>query len=79
LQRNVCVALGNIGDPVAVPALAKALRSGDALVREHAAWALGRIGGSEAIEALEGALEGEDDDAVAAEIRSSLTELMRRA
>ena len=45
LQRNVCVALGNIGDEAAVPALAKALESQDALVRGHAAWALGRIGG----------------------------------
>ena len=42
LQRNVCVALGNIGDPVAVPALADALSSDSLLVRSHAAWALGK-------------------------------------
>ena len=48
LQRNVCVALGNIGDPAAVPALSRSLRSPDAVVREHAAWALGRIGGGKA-------------------------------
>jgi epoxyqueuosine reductase len=43
--RNVCVALGNRGEAGAVPALAMALASDpDALVRMHAAWALGEIG-----------------------------------
>lgn len=42
--RNVCVALGNRGDPTAIPGLARAL-AGDpeTLVRSHAAWALGEI------------------------------------
>jgi epoxyqueuosine reductase len=52
LRRNVAVALGNIGDPVAVPALVRALNAEAALVRGHAAWALGRIGGEEARQAL---------------------------
>jgi HEAT repeat protein len=39
------VALGNRGEAGAVPALATALASDpDALVRMHAAWALGEIG-----------------------------------
>ena len=43
--RNVCVALGNRGEPGAVPALARALAADpDPLVRGHAAWALGEIG-----------------------------------
>src|SRR5262249_34365124 len=43
--RNVCVALGNRAGAGAVPALATAMASdGDALVRAHAAWALGEIG-----------------------------------
>ncbi len=43
--RNVCVALGNRGEAGAAPALAAALASDpDALVRMHAAWALGEIG-----------------------------------
>ena len=45
LQRNVCVALGNIGDRSAVPSLARSLTRAEPLVRSHAAWALGRIGG----------------------------------
>ena len=72
LQRNVCVALGNIGDPAAVPALSRSLRSPDAVVREHAAWALGRIGGPGAERALESALPGEEDPAVRREIEMSL-------
>ena len=40
LLRNVAVALGNWGDPAAVPVLTEALRDPEPLVREHAAWAL---------------------------------------
>ncbi|GAB4534833.1 MAG: tRNA epoxyqueuosine(34) reductase QueG [Anaerolineae bacterium] len=43
LLRNVAVALGNWGDPQAVPALRKALDDPEPLIREHAAWALARI------------------------------------
>jgi epoxyqueuosine reductase len=74
LQRNVCVALGNIGDLAAVPALAGALSAPDAVVREHAAWALGRLGGNRAGQALRDALEGEIDEAVRTEITLSLAE-----
>ena len=43
--RNVCVALGNRGEAVALPALTRAREADpDPLVREHAAWALGEIG-----------------------------------
>ena len=72
LQRNVCVALGNIGDPVAVPALARALDEGDTLVRAHAAWALGMIGGEEAGTALRRALETEEDCDTREEIEFAL-------
>src|SRR5260370_23884306 len=57
LLRNVCVALGNIRDPQAVPALIGALHDEDALVRGHAACALGRIGGEQSLAALHDALE----------------------
>ena len=72
LQRNVCVALGNIGDPVAVPALANTLNSDSPLVRSHAAWALGQIGGEEAQTALERAMKIESDEDVWEEIASAL-------
>jgi len=42
--RNVCVALGNRGDPGALPALRRATEDPSELVREHAAWAIERIG-----------------------------------
>ena len=71
LQRNVCVALGNIGDPGAVPALARAVKSADPLVRQHAAWALGRLGGREA---LSSALETEADPTVVEEIELALAD-----
>jgi epoxyqueuosine reductase len=42
--RNVAVALGNAGDPSAIPALERAeAEDRDAEVREHAAWALARL------------------------------------
>jgi epoxyqueuosine reductase len=52
MVRNACVVLGNLRDPRAVPALGGALSDASALVRGHAAWALGRIGGEAAIQAL---------------------------
>ncbi|MEO8971750.1 MAG: tRNA epoxyqueuosine(34) reductase QueG [Ktedonobacteraceae bacterium] len=61
LLRNVCVALGNSGDPQAIPALSLALHDSEPLIRGHAAWALGRIGGEQAHHALDAALSEEQD------------------
>ena len=77
LQRNVCVALGNIGDSSAVPALGKALVSAEPLVRSHAAWALGRLGGPESEAALGSALGGEADGEVREEIELALVDCRR--
>jgi len=74
LQRNACVALGNIGDRAATPALSAALRSDDAIVRSHAAWALGRIGGETAKTALKSALANERDAAARDEITAALSD-----
>jgi epoxyqueuosine reductase len=43
LLRNVCVALGNVGDERAFPALERALQDSEPLIREHAAWAIKQI------------------------------------
>ena len=75
LQRNVCVALGNIGDGAAIPALADALHSDSGIVRAHAAWALGRIGGSQAEAALTNALSRETDTEVIEELGLALEEM----
>ncbi len=74
LQRNACVALGNAGDPAAVPALAAAMEHEESLVRSHAVWALGQIGGPEAISALERALTNEKDAQVVEEVGAALTD-----
>jgi epoxyqueuosine reductase len=75
LQRNACVALGNLGDALAIPALARALADGAPLVRGHAAWALGRIGGAEARAALDTAHARETDAWVREEIWLALTQI----
>ena len=73
LRRNVAVALGNIKDPSAVPALLLALADeGDPLVRGHAAWALGRIGTDAAREGLRHRLAHEQDTWVREEISMAL-------
>jgi len=41
--RNVCVALGNVGDATALPALEKAAHDQEPLIAEHARWAIEEI------------------------------------
>lgn len=72
LLRNVCVALGNSKDCSAVPALCEALHHEEALVRGHAAWALGQLGGGAARHALEEALSNETEGEVRQEICCAL-------
>ncbi len=72
LQRNACVVLGNLGDVSAVPALERALHEDEALVRGHAAWALGRLGGENASRALREAEQRETDPWVREEIAAAL-------
>jgi epoxyqueuosine reductase len=43
LLRNACVALGNLGDARALPALEQASDDPDPLIAEHAHWAMRRI------------------------------------
>ena len=45
LLRNVCVALGNVGNQSALPALSRAANDSEPLIAEHARWAMERIQG----------------------------------
>ncbi|HEV2014502.1 MAG TPA: tRNA epoxyqueuosine(34) reductase QueG [Candidatus Dormibacteraeota bacterium] len=72
LLRNACVALGNTADRGSVPALAGALDDPEPLVRGHAAWALGRLGGTAARLALDATLRREADAWVRDECRLAL-------
>jgi epoxyqueuosine reductase len=47
LRRNVLVAVGNSGDPSLAPLAAGYADSDDELLREHARWALERLGGGD--------------------------------
>jgi epoxyqueuosine reductase len=76
LLRNVCVALGNSRDQQAVPPLIGALHDYEPLIRGHAAWALGKIGGEQAKKALEEALSAEEKEEVRKEIRCALSEFL---
>jgi epoxyqueuosine reductase len=58
LKRNAAVVLGNVGTFEDAPVLEQALDDPEPLVREHAAWALGRIG-SPAAETLRARLPDE--------------------
>jgi epoxyqueuosine reductase len=70
--RNVAVALGNLRDPRAIPALQAALGDPEPLIRSHAAWALGRIGGRGVRQALDEALKTERKTEVRAEISAAV-------
>ncbi|HET7478379.1 MAG TPA: tRNA epoxyqueuosine(34) reductase QueG [Rubrobacteraceae bacterium] len=71
LLRNCCVAAGNLKQERAVPALLRCLAEDESeLVRGHAAWALGEIGGSE--KELREALATERDEGCRGEIRQAL-------
>ncbi|HEY6555619.1 MAG TPA: tRNA epoxyqueuosine(34) reductase QueG [Polyangiaceae bacterium] len=78
LARNAAVALGNSGSVEAVAPLIRALDTDPRpLVRGHVAWALGRLGGPGAREALERAAR-DADAAVAEEAQLALTDLDER-
>ena len=73
LQRNAVIALGNSGDRDAVPALAHLLkRDSRPLLRLHAAWAMGRLGGNRARRSLEMQLHRENEPAVIEELHLAM-------
>jgi epoxyqueuosine reductase len=74
LLRNAAIALGNSGNPAAVPTLMYTLKDEpEALVRSHAAWALGRFDDAEARSALDAARMREPDPLVRAEIEDAIS------
>lgn len=75
MVRNAAVALGNSGNPEAVAPLCDALADPDALVREHVAWALGRLGGAAARSALTDQRGREEDATVLATLDQALATL----
>jgi len=76
--RNIAVALGNLKSREAVPALIRALQDEESLVRQHAAWALGRIGTPESLNGLKQRLAIDADAQVREEIELSLTVIGRK-
>ena len=76
MLRNVCVALGNWGDPKVVDALALVLTDHEPIARAHGAWALGQIrlkhGVQSVGEMLTTMLEREDVPWVEEEIRLAM-------
>ena len=73
--RNVAVALGNWGSSDAVPVLTAALSDPEPLVRGHAVWALGEIGASVSVAALETLHMSERDRFVLEELDDALVRL----
>ena len=73
LLRNVAIVLGNTKNPAAVPPLTRSLtQDPEPLVRSHAAWALGNIGGAAASAALNFARTRESDLETSREINAAL-------
>ena len=72
--RNISVALGNQHQPEVVSSLVEVMQShSEPLVRAHAVWALGQIGTSLAIEALQSRMGQEIDLQVLDEVKATLS------
>ena len=71
--RNVAIALGNWGSPLAIPALKHGLEDEEPLIRSHSAWALGQIEHAEARTVLEEAFKNEQHTEVIREIQDALS------
>jgi epoxyqueuosine reductase len=73
IQRNAIIALAHFKDETAVPVLVDVMKNDSRpVLRGTAAWALGKIGGQEALAALKKAKEKETDMEVQAEIDKGL-------
>lgn len=76
IQRNAVIALGNFKDNSAVPKLSEVLlKDPRPELRGTAAWALGRIGGEEALNNLEKSMKSEGDSQVRNMLQQALNKL----
>nr|WP_263328489.1 tRNA epoxyqueuosine(34) reductase QueG [Neobacillus sp. Marseille-Q6967] len=74
IQRNAMIALAHFKDETAIPELIEALENeASPVMKGTAAWALGKIGGVQAIDALKKAKELETHPDVQKEIENSLS------
>ncbi|MBK5268688.1 MAG: tRNA epoxyqueuosine(34) reductase QueG [Acidimicrobiia bacterium] len=74
VRRNALIVAGNSGDPTLVDQVVPYLGHPSSIVRQHAAWALGRIGGSDSVASLEQARHDETLYEVKREIDVALQE-----
>ncbi len=72
LLRNAAIVLGNQASPDSHDALTQGLQDTEPLVRGAAAWALGRLGTTRALQTLRHRLDIEQDPEVLTELRRSL-------
>ncbi|GGH38467.1 epoxyqueuosine reductase [Paenibacillus segetis] len=76
IQRNAIIALGNFKDPASVPKLIDILQKDSRpVMRGTAAWALSRIGGAEALEAIVKAIATESDEDVLKRLHTAESKL----
>ena len=71
-QRNAAIAMGNTGDPAFIPALARAMKDPEEVVRGYAAWAMGKIGGPKSRQILKSSLASEAAESVKREIKAAV-------
>jgi len=77
IRRDAVIALGNIGDPAAVPVLIEALNKMPLRIRALSAWSLGKIGGREAYNALLAAKKAEKEKEVLEEIEAAINMILK--
>ena len=78
IQRNAIMALAHFKDQDSIDPIKELLQK-DArpVIRATAAWALGKIGGQEAMAVLKGSLSNEEDEIVVEEINGALDRLVK--
>ncbi|MCS1351713.1 tRNA epoxyqueuosine(34) reductase QueG [Mechercharimyces sp. CAU 1602] len=80
LQRNTIIALAHFKDHSSIPLLQQLLQEDPRpVIRGTSAWALGKIGGESAMEALQLAQVSEEDEEVCAEIAQALIRLEKES